>query len=248
MNALLRLFTFFTLLLTSASILAMDSGGITVGGTRLIYGESRREVSLSVSNSDTHPYLIQSWVENREPESGKPPFLVTPPLFRLDENQQDLLRVVRTGDLPKDRESLFWLNVKSIPSTSERDNVVNTLQIAVKTRIKLIYRPKILKGVPEDMADKLSWKLSGNKLTVYNPTPFVMNFNRVKLGNAEVKDATYVLPMSSTTFSAPPARNGSLSWSLITDYGGEGAVHTVANSSQLKEQTKHTVVYSEKKF
>ncbi|WON78984.1 molecular chaperone [Serratia sp. UGAL515B_01] len=222
----------------------MDSGGITVGGTRLIYGESRREVSLSVSNSDIHPYLIQSWVENLDRGSGKSPFLVTPPLFRLDGNQQDLLRVVRTGDLPKDRESLFWLNVKSIPSTSERDSV-NTLQIAVKTRIKLIYRPKTLKGVPEDMADKLSWNLSDNKLTVYNPTPFVMNFNRVKVGNAEVKDVTYVLPMSSATFKAPSVGNGPLSWNLITDYGGEGAVHTAANNSQPKEQTKRAAVYSE---
>jgi P pilus assembly chaperone PapD len=45
--------------------------------------------------------------------------------------------------LPQDKESLFWLNIKAIPSASQVDN---TLQIAIKTRIKLIYRPATMKG------------------------------------------------------------------------------------------------------
>lgn len=38
------------------------------------------------------------------------------------------------GDLPVDRESVFWLNVKEIPKKSAEENV---LQIAVRSRIKL---------------------------------------------------------------------------------------------------------------
>lgn len=69
--------------------------------------------------------------------------MVTPPLFRLGAGQENNLRILRTGgNLPEDRESLYWMNIKSIPSTTEKQDNVNTLQIAVKTRIKLIYRPQ----------------------------------------------------------------------------------------------------------
>ena len=214
------------LLLTGALAQAAETGGVTVGGTRVIYNGGKKEASLSVTNTDTNPYLIQSWAETQNGGAEKAPFIVTPPLFRLDGNQQNLLRIVRTGgSLPEDRESLYWLNIKSIPAGSKKEGA-NTLQIAVKTRIKLLYRPQGLKGVPEDVAGKLTWSQSGTQLSVNNPTPFVMNFQQVKVGGHEIKDVTYALPMSQTTFSVPANVSGSVSWKLISDYGGTGAEHT----------------------
>ncbi|MFQ0830818.1 fimbria/pilus periplasmic chaperone [Serratia fonticola] len=217
---------FLPLLMTSTLAQAAEVGGVTVGGTRLIYDGSKKEASLNVTNTDTNPYLIQSWAETENGGAEKAPFIVTPPLFRLDGNQQNLLRIVRTGgNLPEDRESLYWLNVKSIPAGTKTEGA-NTLRIAVKTRIKLLYRPQGLKGTPEEVTNKLTWTQSGTRLTVTNPTPFVMNFNQVKVGASEVKDVTYVLPMSQATFNAPTAAGGQISWKLISDYGGVGAVHT----------------------
>ncbi|HAT1676307.1 TPA: molecular chaperone, partial [Raoultella planticola] len=91
--------------------------GIVMGGTRVIYQEGKREASISVTNADVHsPYLVQSWIENyAENDKSKVPFIVTPPLFRLDPEQENVLRINFIGaDLPHDRESVFWLNVKSI--------------------------------------------------------------------------------------------------------------------------------------
>lgn len=217
----------FPLLLIGSLAQAAQPGGVTVGGTRLIYDGGKKEASLSVTNSDTNPYLIQSWAETQSGGTEKAPFIVTPPLYRLEGNQQNVMRIVRTGgNLPEDRESLYWLNVKSIPAVGGNKDSANTLQIAVKTRIKLIYRPAGLKGVPEDVADKLTWSQSGQRLTVTNPTPFVMNFQQVKVGGQDVKDATFVLPMSSATFTT--LASGSVSWKIITDYGGVGNVHGAA--------------------
>ncbi|MCY1700943.1 fimbria/pilus periplasmic chaperone [Lelliottia sp. SL45] len=214
------------LLLSSTFAQATNVGGVTVGGTRLIYNGGKKEASLSVTNTDINPYLIQSWTETQNGGAEKAPFIITPPLFRLDGNQKNLLRIVRTGgSLPEDRESLYWLNVKSIPRGSKKEGV-NTLQIAVKTRIKLLYRPHGLKGVPEDFTSKLTWAQSGNRLTVTNPTPFVMNFQQVKVGGREVKDITYVLPMGQATFTVPANTSGPVSWKIISDYGGIGAEHT----------------------
>lgn len=213
---------FFSTVVQSATT---QTGGVTVGGTRLIYNGEKKEASLSVTNTDAQPYLIQSWVETLNGGAQKAPFIITPPLFRLDGNQKNILRIVQTGvGGADDRESMYWINIKSIPSGKRQDNT-NTLQIAVRTRIKLIYRPGKLNGTPEDVASKLKWSKSGNTLTVNNPTPFIMNFNQVKIGNHVVKDATFVMPMSNETFTTPPGASGPVSWRLISDYGGVGAEH-----------------------
>jgi P pilus assembly chaperone PapD len=217
------------LLMTGALAQAAEIGGVTVGGTRLIYNGGKKEASLNVTNSDTNPYLIQSWAEAPNNGAEKAPFIVTPPLFRLEGNQQNLLRIVRTGgNLPDDRESLYWLNIKSIPSGNRAEGT-NTLQIAVKTSIKLLYRPQGVKGVPEDVTSKLTWSQSGTRLSVNNPTPFVMNFQQVRVGGREIKDVTYVLPMSQATFTLPANVSGPVSWKLISDYGGPGAEHTTGH-------------------
>lgn len=206
-----------------ATLLMMScvaQAGVIVGGTRLIYDGGKKESSLSVSNPDKGPYLIQTWVETTAGGAEKAPFVVTPPLFRLDSDEKNVLRVVRAGgNLPSDKESLYWMNIKSIPAASKNE-IKNTLQIAVKTRIKLIYRPQGLKGTPEEVAGKLTWQRSGNNLQVTNPTPFYMNFYEVKVAGKPLSEVTYVAPMSSASFALPAgASSGSLSWKIINDYG-----------------------------
>ncbi|CAI0940106.1 Chaperone protein fimC precursor [Serratia quinivorans] len=200
----------------------MAQAGVVVGATRLVYEGDKKESSLSVNNPDALPYLIQSWVEPQEGSNEKAPFILTPPLFRLDGGRQNVLRVVRVGgSLPEDRESLYWLNVKSIPSAERRDN---TLQIAIKTRIKLIYRPASLKGLPETVTGQLTWHRKGTQLEVSNPTPFYMNFQNVTVNGHEVKDATYVAPHGSASFSLPAGAGNAVTWRLINDFGGPGAL------------------------
>lgn len=58
--------------------------GVVVGGTRLIYDGGKKESALNINNPDAVPYLIQSWVDAQEGDSAKAPFIITPPLFRLD--------------------------------------------------------------------------------------------------------------------------------------------------------------------
>lgn len=204
-----------------------SQAGVVVGGTRLIFDGSKKESSLSVTNPDKNPYLIQTWVETVSGGAKKVPFLVTPPLFRLDGGQNNVLRVVNTGgNIPSDKESLYWLNIKSIPSAN-KDNESNTLLIAVKSRIKLIFRPQGLNGVPDDVANKLRWQRKGSTLRVTNPTPFYMNFQQVKIAGKNIKDVTYVAPGSSADFMLPQGVSaGNVSWKIINDYGGVGKEHS----------------------
>ena len=201
---------------------AAAHAGVVTGGTRLVYPGGKKESSLSVTNNDATPYLIQSWIEA---DNGTAPFLLTPPLFRLEGEQQTRLRVIYSGGLPENKESMFWMNIKAIPSSQAKAGT-NTLQIAIKTRIKLIYRPKSVEGTPETVTDQLRWTRSGNTLQVTNPTAFYMNFAEVKIGGAEVKEANWVAPGATARFDLPRGSTGSLQWKLINDYGGIGAQHS----------------------
>lgn len=200
------------------------NAGVIIGGTRVIFEGAKKEATINITNPDNTPYLIQSWIDMQDGVSGKTPFIITPPLYRLDGGQKNLERIVMTGSLPQEQESLFWLNIKAIPSASKQ---MNALQIAVKTRIKLIYRPEGLRAsTPEEQANKLTWQQSGNAIQVNNPTPYVINFNEITLGGRKLDDVTYVLPGALARFSLPEGVSGhSLTFKVINDYGSPGTAH-----------------------
>ncbi|HHU4047295.1 TPA: fimbrial biogenesis chaperone [Enterobacter cloacae] len=214
---------FFGATVFFVSSFAQAYAGVVIGGTRLIYDGARKEATISVINAEKNsPYLIQGWVENVRPsDTSKPAFIVTPPLFRLDAGKENMLRVLRTGgNLPSDRESLYWLSIKAIPATKKTDE--NQLLISVKSRLKLIYRPADIQGDPDQAWKKVNFTRKGNMLIASNPTPFYISFHTVKAGNQEVdlNDSATLAPMSSLSWKLPSGASEPVKWKVINDYGG----------------------------
>ncbi|EQC1553996.1 fimbrial biogenesis chaperone [Citrobacter amalonaticus] len=203
------------------------NASVSIGGTRLLYDGSKKEASLSVRNPDSNPYLIQSSLDNLDDNAQKPPFVITPPLYRLDGNKENMMRVILTGNLPQNKESMFWLRVKAIPSAPREKN---TLQIAVATSIKLIYRPEALKGINvEKESSKLVWHFSGNHLEIKNPTPCYINFNEIKVSGKNLANVSYASPNSTTSFVLPSGvTNGNIQYSVISDFGAVGDLHNAS--------------------
>ncbi|MEQ5759095.1 molecular chaperone [Proteus mirabilis] len=202
----------------SLFIINTSYAGVIISGTRVIYNEGNKNVSINVKNPDKMPYLIQSWIDDFE-EKKQSKFTITPPLFRLNPDKENTLRIFLTEEgLPSDQESLFWLNIKTIPATEKTEN---SLQIAFKTQMKLIYRPKTLKNVNfEEEQKKLTWSKERGKVIVYNPTPYFMNFQTIKFNGQLVDDISYVKPFSTKSFDINDNNEyGLISWELINDYG-----------------------------
>lgn len=202
----------------SLFIINTSYAGVIISGTRVIYNEGNKNVSINVKNPDKMPYLIQSWIDDFE-EKKQSKFTITPPLFRLNPDKENTLRIFLTEEgLPSDQESLFWLNIKTIPATEKTEN---SLQIAFKTQMKLIYRPKSLKDVNfEEEQKKLSWSKERWKVIVYNPTPYFMNFQTIKFNGKLVDDVSYAKPFSTKSFDINDNNeHGLISWELINDYG-----------------------------
>lgn len=111
---------FIVLLTLFTSLNVQAAGGIALGATRVIYPSAAKQTSLAISNSDTQErYLVNSWIENSAGQKEKT-FIVTPPLFVSEPKSENTLRIIYAGQpLPGDRESLFWMNVKAIPSVDK---------------------------------------------------------------------------------------------------------------------------------
>jgi P pilus assembly chaperone PapD len=213
----------------SALIFACQSASaaIVVGGTRVIYDGSKKEASLSVRNPDNTPYLVQSIVDNLDGGPAKTPFIITPPLYRLDGGKENLMRIILADNLPQDKESMYWLHVKGIPS-APRDK--NTLQVAIETSIKLIYRPQALKGVDvEKESSKLTFSKVGDRLQVKNSAPCFINFNDITVAGKKLENVSYVAPGGTASFALPAGvTGGAVSYTVISDFGATGKPHSAS--------------------
>lgn len=195
----------------------VSQAGVIVGATRVIFYSSNNESEISVKNPESKmPYLIQSWIESVD--NTKPLFITLPPLLRIEPGQENLIRIISTRkDYPQDRESVYWLNIKSIASTQPL--VHNQLQISVKTRIKVFVRPQNLTASAAENAYKsLQFNFNHGVLKITNPTPFYVSFFSIKVDQTQLDDIYMIAPFS--TINNQLKKGNSVKWSAINDYGG----------------------------
>lgn len=215
-------------LLLSIALPVKAAGGIALGATRVIYPAEDKQTSISISNSDGKArFLVNSWVENNRGEKEKT-FVVTPPLFVSEPESENTLRIIYAGQpLPGDRESLFWLSVKAIPSVNKENATdKNVLQLAVLSRIKLFVRPKNLSGLTEDAPAKLQFSRLDKYLNITNPSVYYITLVNVHMGKQRL-DNVMVAPKSRAQLLIPPNVQGGVTFQTVNDYGALTPVKTV---------------------
>lgn len=216
----MRLLKFFFAVALSINT-SVVMAGIVVGGTRVIFSGDKPDVTISIFNKENKlPYLLQSWVDPfSKDDKSKPPFSVIPPVSRIEPNQEKTLRILKiAGELPKDRESVFWLNIKNIPPSVDNKET-STLEIAIKTRIKLFWRPAAVNVIPEQAIKNIKWSRQGNNLIFENPNPIHINVMKVTVDGKDVP-LNMIRPFETLTLPMPAGVAGkSLVWRFINDYG-----------------------------
>lgn len=175
---------FVAALLLTCVFSAPALASVTIIGTRVIYPASEKEVTVRLDNRSERPALVQAWIDNGDPNQPlnkiDVPFVLLPPVFRMESNKGQTLRIVYTGsNLPTDKESIFWLNVLDIPPRDKSLTNKNQLQMAIRSRIKLFYRPATLNTKDAaTAATQLTWRKGNksNQLTAINNSPYYINF------------------------------------------------------------------------
>lgn len=227
--------------LLGAIAIAPINAGVQISGTRVVYPAAERSVTVNVINDGKEPRLLQVWVDDGDSTdtaaTTQAPFLVTPPVSRIDPGMGQALRITFSGSQAMtDRESVYWLNVLEVPPRPRRDGIANDeqnfMQLAVRTRIKIFYRPISLKGDPLKTLDKLKWRVVRKGveylLECTNPTGFNASFNYIGLkGQVREKSVqgggmcpalgTEEFPIDPKII---PAAQGVIAFSAINDWGG----------------------------
>jgi fimbrial chaperone protein len=138
---------------------------VTMVGTRVIYDAKSQGQTLRFDNHGSAS-VMQLWIdsgnEKSTPDTADGPFVVTPPVFRIDAGGGQSVRLIFTGkDLPQDRESVFYLNTLQIPSLDKAHSDQNQMVLMVRNRLKIFYRPGGIAGNPARAIEGLNFHVAG---------------------------------------------------------------------------------------
>lgn len=212
--------------------------GVVITGTRQIYPAQQKEITVRLNNDGNQPSLVHSWVDTGDvdsnPTNAKAPFVVSPPVARIDAGKGQSLRLMFVGTpLSQSKESVFWLNVLEIPPKPEVAADSTALQMAFRSRIKVFYRPKDLPGDVMQAIEAVRWRLetvsngSGFALRATNPSAYHVSLVGLSLHsgalNAPSEDGM-IAPGESRLFALPtlksaPVSDAQVKFSAINDYG-----------------------------
>jgi chaperone protein EcpD len=203
-------------------------------GTRVIYPQDAREVTVQLKNDGELPSLIQAWIDdgntNIPINKIKVPFFLMPPVFRIEPNKGQTLRISYTGgDLPENKESVFYLNILDIPPKNESTGK-NTLQMAIRSRIKIFFRPKALDADgARDALKNIQWSLTKDRqLQGKNSSAYYVNIADVEMvvngKKVNANESEMLAPGEIKVFKFAQLTGvlpgGKLTYKSVTDYGG----------------------------
>lgn len=209
----------------AALLSSQAQASISLSSTRLILPEAQQEASIVVRN-DNSPILVQSWLEtNTDHDQAELPFAITPALVKVAPNGQQVIRVLYAGGdqgLPRDRETVLWLNIQEIPQQGPGDN---QLQIAIRQRIKLFFRPDDLPGSAAQAPADLQWSVVNHQdtpmLEIHNPSAYHVSTSTLRTSKGqEIEDLGMIAP--GQTRRLPLGRSkaqDTLLFRAISDYG-----------------------------
>ncbi|HDL6451853.1 TPA: molecular chaperone [Escherichia coli] len=218
---------FLIFMLFTCNVLSSPKG-IGLDVTRVIFDSENDSASFTVKNTSTNMVLLlKSTVGNYYSDDAKVPFFITPPLNRIDPNSNVQFRINKLDSamaLPKDRESLFAVNVLAIPP--KKDN--SSVQIGINTKIKLIYRPHEIndKSFIDSLPEKLIFNKHKDGIKIKNPTPYFVTIGKMSFnGLLTNRPATMLRPFSEYVIHEKNVKT--LSFSIIDDYGANDNIRNV---------------------
>lgn len=221
----------------AAMLISPASAAVVVDGTRVVLDARRgNDVTVTARNNGNVPALVQVWIDagdaGRSPDDIRTPFQLTPVEPRLIQDQQSqayrLTYAPHPADpaLASDRESLFYFNLLDIPPKPREAQGSNLLQFAVRSRMKLFFRPAGLPGQPAAAAAGLRWSTAPDgapQLRVHNPSPYHVTLTRISLADGKELAAEMVAPFGTLHVALPDTdtRPATISYAWLDDHGAE---------------------------
>lgn len=198
MKAKFKLYLFSGVL---CSLLSQNTlAALELDSTRYVYAGDNTVLSVTVKNTEDQDYGGQVWVENIAEQDTRPAFIATPSFFKIKKHDgRQVFRLIKASDqMLQDKESIYWLNLQEIPPKING----NGISLALRTRVKLIYRPMALVAGRAHAEENMSIEHFSGKQFLVNSTPYIfaissiydVNNKQVKLSAAEQDKLTMFMP------------------------------------------------------
>ncbi|RTF43321.1 fimbria/pilus chaperone family protein [Serratia marcescens] len=155
----------------------------------VIVEQADGEGAINIKNTDAFPVLLLTTLVDTADDKENL-LAVTPPAARVEPGKTQRVRFIVTGKTPLKTERLKRVTFEGVPPQQKGKNEV---RMTVRQNLPVIIRPA---GLEKDLAPwkRLTWTLSGDALTVSNPSPYVV---RLGQGVQTLPDNTnWVLPNS----------------------------------------------------
>jgi P pilus assembly chaperone PapD len=221
-----RAITVASSLLTAGFVCADIS---LVAQNRVIFEEvASNRIRLDISNQGDRRALVNISLDWGDERSATIPMAISPPLLTIPARQQKSVQLFYEGvGLPQDRESYFLLSLLDVPVATKSEGA---LQVALRHRYKLFYRPK-LELTPQEAAAQLSWQALPGQAGVkaLNPSPYYLTLTHFTALDArgqtcgDVVEHTMIAPFSDKNLGEKGCSGSiaQLKYNLVSENGRE---------------------------
>lgn len=235
--------TIAALALLSFSVPAFAT--LSLDRTRIIYNEVDKGANIVVTNTDKKdPFLAQAWIENIEEAKVEEPLIALPMLQRINAHEAKQVKITTFGNtelLPKDRESMFYLNILGVPPKGKAENAV---EFVIQSKLRVFFRPKGLELSSEE-ANKLQSKLNisrqGQQLLIENPTAYYVYIKNINSSSAPAENSSILLAPFETKMHQLRLKSfNNVMLGYVNDYGSLQflSYNCAAEQCILKQETE----------
>ncbi|MGL5953154.1 MAG: fimbrial biogenesis chaperone [Providencia rustigianii] len=216
---LLRL---FIILITYSMTFIAHADGVSLNQSRIIYSQKDKSQVMQVHNDTASPILVQTSILDDVDGKIVDNFILTPPLFRVDARSEFAARVLpnNIANLPKDRESIFYLKARAIPAIKkEEEKDKPSLVFVTAFVIKLIYRPEIISEPNLNDYKKINLVKKNNKWQFENTTPYYMTLVGLTIDGEMNQESLLLKPFSHYEIGKNINNPSTVSWYFLNDFG-----------------------------
>ncbi|MCX2904392.1 molecular chaperone [[Curtobacterium] plantarum] len=200
---------FFLISGVTQAAVVMNASRIVMAGTL--------EKTIMFDNTSDNPFIVQVESDNKD----KPDFVAVPPVFKIKEKGGQTVKVkLLSSELPQNRESLFYLDFTQIPGVRKNENDDDRLNIIIRSRLKVIYRPAAVNAFSSKDENKVSYRLQGGALVISNKSPNILSIRDISNGKRILAEKLTLLPGDDYSAVLNGDRlSGPLNAVMINDYG-----------------------------
>ncbi|EOA8958779.1 fimbria/pilus periplasmic chaperone [Vibrio harveyi] len=183
------------------SFLSINSAfaALSLDATRYIFKGDKAVLSPVVENQSERDFGAQVWLENIVEKDTRPTFIATPSFFKVKGKGRQVFRIMKASDhMPKDKESIYWLNLQEIPPKKKGSGIA----MAIRTKVKMIYRPEAIVKDRRGAEKNLTVSYLPGERWLENTTPYIFAIDsvtdskgkKIKFNKKDVKALTMFMP------------------------------------------------------